>query len=115
MNVANAITTQTLFPNPDRQGGILSSSPRKRAHEELRSAINEVIGATFFGPLLKLGRSTNLKGEFGHGGRGEDIFGAQLDSVLAERAGAATQYRLSDALFDRFSRAAVTHEERANS
>ena len=87
-------------------------TPRAEAHTRLREAINQTIGSVFFGPLLKTMRSSPLKSTVGHGGRGEDIFRAQLDGILAERAGTATQYELGDVLFDRLARAAEAYAER---
>ncbi len=80
-----------------------------KAHGELREAINEVIGSVFFAPMLRTMRSSSIKGSFGHGGRGEEIFQGQLDQMLSERAGKATSFELSDVLFNRFSTAAAAH------
>ncbi len=80
----------------------VNAATQKR-QDELREAIDQTIGSVFFGPLMKTMRSSVLKGEIGHGGRGEEVFRAQLDQVLVERAGSATRYELSDVLFDRFA------------
>ncbi len=83
-------------------------------HARLRETIDEVIGSVFFGPLMRSMRSSTLKGSIGHGGRGEEVFRAQLDQVLVERAGRATQYELSEVLFNRFAPAAVAHGASTN-
>lgn len=62
----------------------------------LRQAAKEVVGSTFFAPMLKMARDNALKGKYGHGGRGEEIFGAQLDMELARRA----SHRLDGGLVD---------------
>lgn len=67
----------------------------------LRKAANEMVGVTFFGQMLKMARTSRLKGKFGHGGRGEDIFGGQLDQELARRAGTGMKNSLSDAIYNR--------------
>ncbi|MEE9297402.1 MAG: hypothetical protein V3W34_20885 [Phycisphaerae bacterium] len=108
----DSIRTATM----NRDATVRERVPRERSEADLRSTINRVMGATFFGPLLKMGRESTFvfKGTVGHGGHGEDVFGAQLDAILAERAGLATNYDLSDVLFRRFSRAAAAHAERVN-
>ena len=78
--------------SPDRQRAIL------------RQAVGEMVGATFFGQMLKIARSSVIKGEFGHGGRGEEIFAAQLDQELARRAGQGTQGSLSEAIYNRLAK-----------
>lgn len=55
--------------------------------EELRQVSTEVLGSVFYGTLMKTMRESTLKGPYGHGGRGEEIFAAQLDGLLAERMG----------------------------
>ena len=84
-----------------------------KAHGKLREAINQVIGSVFFGPMLRTARSSSLKGSFGHGGRGEEIFQGQLDQMMAERAGEATRFELADVLFNRFSTAAAHRSQNA--
>ena len=76
-----------------------ASSEQRRA--VLRQAVDEMVGVTFFGQMLKIARSSGLKGELGHGGRGEQIFGAQLDQELARRAGEGMPNSLSDAIYNR--------------
>ena len=56
---------------------------------KLRRTADELAGSVFYGTLLRQLRQSSLKGEYGHGGRGEDVFGAQLDQVLAQQAGRA--------------------------
>lgn len=55
--------------------------------DELRQVSTEVLGSVFYGTLMKTMRESTLKGPYGHGGRGEEIFAAQLDGLLAERMG----------------------------
>ncbi len=108
----------------------ISASPREPqaqarglpppARARLRKVVDQVIGVTFFQPLLKTGRNSALKRTtpenaptLGRGGRGEDVFGAQLDLILAERAGGATKYDLSTTLVNRFGRTAETHAQQS--
>ncbi|MEE9243806.1 MAG: hypothetical protein V3U55_07200 [Mycobacterium sp.] len=85
-----------------------------RSATQLRRTINEVIGSVFFGPLMRAMRNSAIKGTVGHGGRGEEIFRAQLDQILTERAGASTHYPLSDVLFDRFAPAVSAQSGRTD-
>lgn len=86
-------------PNLTTTGAAAASPERRKAM--LRQAVDEMVGVTFFGQMLKMARNTCLKGEIGHGGRGEDIFGAQLDQELARRAGAGMKDSLSETIYDR--------------
>ncbi len=70
----------------------------------LREAAGQVAGAVFFGTLLKTMRDSTLKGPYGHGGRGEEIFTAQLHGILAERMGSTMRGGLGDVLYDRLQR-----------
>jgi hypothetical protein len=82
---------------------VASANPAQR-RQMLRQAIDEVVGATFYGPMLKMARDNPFKGEFGHGGRGEEIFGAQLDMELARRASHTSRNSLSDAIYRRLEK-----------
>ncbi len=65
----------------------------------LRDLSGQIAGSIFYGTLLRTMRESVLKGEYGHGGRGEDIFAAQLHGLLAERLGAAKQNPLAESLY----------------
>lgn len=76
--------------------------PRRRAI--LRQAVGEMVGVTFFGEMLKIARNSAIKGKFGHGGRGEDIFAAQLHLELARRMGQDMRSGLSEAIYNRLAK-----------
>ena len=65
----------------------------------LRELSGAIVGSIFYGTLLRTMRESTLKGEYGHGGRGEDIFAAQLHGLFAERLGAAKQNPLAESLY----------------
>jgi hypothetical protein len=101
MQISNA-TTSTLSP-PDPQ------KAQRAALKELRTATNQVIGSVLLGPMLQSARNTSLKGDYGHGGRGEEVFQAQLDQILLERSGGAADNSLGQVLFDHLAPAATSH------
>ena len=84
----------------------LPSPERATAAEKLRESANEVVGSIFYGTLLKQMRDSQLKGPYGHGGRGEEMFQAQLHGILARRAGASRGTTLTDAIVKRYQRQA---------
>jgi len=81
-----------------------AAAARQQRLAKLRRTVNEVVGVTFFGQMLKMARDSTFKGSYGHGGRGEEIFAAQLDMELAQRAGGAMNNSLSDAIYERLAR-----------
>jgi len=69
---------------------------------QLRDVTGKVIGSVFFGTLLKSMRESSLKGPYGHGGRGEDAFAAQLHERYAEQVGTSLRGGVAEAIFGRF-------------
>lgn len=73
--------------------------------DRLRETTGQIVGSLFYGTLLKSMRDSELKGEYGHGGRGEEVFSAQLHGVFAERLGAASsRHGLADVLYGAFEK-----------
>lgn len=70
----------------------------------LRSVIDEAIGTTFFEPLLKTAHNSVLKGKYGHGGRGEEVFQGQLDVELSRCMGRGIKTDLGEALYRKLAR-----------
>lgn len=70
----------------------------------LRQTVNEVVGVTFFEPMLRAAHNSALKGKYGHGGRGEEIFQGQMDAHLAREMGRGVRTSLGDALYRKLSR-----------
>jgi hypothetical protein len=71
--------------------------------QALRRKIGEFVGLTFFAPMLKQASESKLKGKYGHGGRGEEVFRGQLNELLAQRIGESGRFGLVDELFKRLS------------
>lgn len=78
-------------------------SPPPPEHPGLRRAIDQLVGSVFYGAMLRSLRASTMKGEYGHGGHGEEVFQAQLDQIIAERAGQAQRYSLNNAIYERLA------------
>ena len=87
---------------------LAATGSAQQRRQMLRQAVQEVVGSVFLAPMLKMARDNPLKGKYMHGGRGEDIFGAQLDMELARRASHRVQGGLTDALMKRLDRTSAT-------
>jgi len=72
--------------------------------KRLKHVTGQIVGSVFYGTLLHTMRESKLKGAYGHGGRGEEVFAAQLDGVLAERLGSAPGNALRDTLYRHLER-----------
>lgn len=79
-------------------------NPVSRDLSRLKETTGKVVGSVFLGEMMKSMRENPLKGKYGHGGRGEEIFSAQLHGVLAERAGGTLQKGLGDVIYKRLAR-----------
>lgn len=87
--------------------GVKPASDKRTA--ALREATNELVGSTFYGEMLKIARNSPVKTELFHGGRGEEMFRAQLDAEFARRAGGATNTSLTDAIVKRLERGGTSN------
>ncbi len=80
-------------------------APEKDARlRTLRETAGKVVGEAFYGTLLRTMRNSKLKGEIGHGGRGEEVFQAQLHGIYAERMGTARRQPLVDAIYRSYAK-----------
>ena len=68
---------------------------------QLKEVTGKVVGSVFFGTLLKSMRDATLKGDYGHGGRGEEAFSAQLHNIYAESVGTSMQSGIGDTIYQR--------------
>ena len=80
---------------------------------ELRHAAEQLVGITFFQTLLQSAHNSTLKGEIGHGGRGEEMFTAQLDVIFAERAAKSSRFGLVDEIYARMAKRYLPDEDDA--
>lgn len=84
-----------------------STEPPPRVQRDLarlREAAGQALGSVFFGTLLKTMRESSLKGQYGHGGRGEEAFSSQLHNIYAERIGTSVQTGMTEAIYKRLAR-----------
>lgn len=91
---------------PQARPASSGSEPTTERQRELKRAAGELVGAVFFGPMLKAMRNSGLKGKYGHGGRGEEIFSAQLHEVLVKRIGESQNFGINEALYQHFAKQA---------
>jgi hypothetical protein len=75
--------------------------PAAARGDELRERFTQFVGETFYGQMIKAMRSTVGKPAYFHGGRGEEVFRAQLDQTLAEHMTQASADRFAEPMFER--------------
>ncbi len=78
---------------------------------ELRHAAEQLVGITFFQTLLQSAHNCTLKGEYGHGGLGEELFTAQLDVIFAERAAESSRFGLANEIYARMAKRYLPDED----
>ncbi|MDM8008342.1 MAG: hypothetical protein QUV05_19555 [Phycisphaerae bacterium] len=89
--------TSVLQAPPHATAAATNDRPR------LRKAVGEVVSATFYGPMLRIARNSTIEGKYGHGGRGEKIFQAQLDQEFLNLAGSRMRNSLTEAIYRRLA------------
>lgn len=72
--------------------------------ELMRERVGEFVGNVFYGTLLRQSQESNLKGPFGHGGRGEEVFRGQLNMELAKRLGTSKNDPIAERLYESIRR-----------
>jgi len=74
--------------------------------DDAREAAQQLIATTLVMPILSQARKDPFRSEMFHGGFGEDAFGAQLDTVLADRIAAGPQMQpLVDSVYRQLTQA----------
>jgi hypothetical protein len=92
MSGLNAISTSDPMATADPM--------RQQQLKELRQQVDKVVGGTFFAEMLKIARNSSLKGKYGHGGRGEEIFMGQMHMRFAFDAAQRMQTDLGDRIYN---------------
>jgi len=72
--------------------------------QTVRRAIEQLVAHALVLPLLKQVRDDPFKTPLMHGGMGEDMFGAQLDQIIADRLTGRANLPIVEAAYQRFSR-----------
>ena len=73
------------------------------ADGELRTVVDEFVGISFFGTLMRQFRESQDTSSPFHGGQGEKIFAGQLDAELTQRIGRRFKSGLGDAIYRQLS------------
>ncbi len=84
----------TLSTRPGLVSARLAPQPPDES-QPARQAAAQAVSQLFFAPLLAELRSAPFGRKFAHGGRGEDIFGEQLDQRLADHVSRASGNNLT--------------------
>lgn len=104
----SANKTFTLPSAVASNGAAWSPAPAKKPKTLDRQAVGEFVGNAFYGTLLKQIQEARIKGPFGHGGRGEEVFNGQLTLELAKRMGQAQNNPLTDRIYKAIAKRAGT-------
>ena len=91
----------SVSPVGSAGAGSVNGASLTQRRAALREAVNQVVGQMLYAPMFKMASESPLKGDIGHGGRGEDIFQAQLDMELGRRAAQRTGGPLCEAMYQR--------------
>lgn len=78
-----------------------TTSPK---NDTLRETVGEFVGNVFYGTLMRQMEKSPIKGKFGHGGRGEDVFQSQLHMEYAKRLGRAPGDPIADRIYEAMTR-----------
>lgn len=68
--------------------------------KDLRKAAEQLVATTFIQPMLAKMREDPFKSDLFHGGRTEEIFGEQLDTILSERIVSRSNFSIVDAVYN---------------
>jgi len=72
--------------------------------QEARIVAEQLVASTLVLPILSQARNDPFKSEMFHGGKGEDMFGSQLDTILAERITSSSRMPIVDAVYRSITR-----------
>lgn len=64
--------------------------------DKVRDAAQKLVSSSFVLPLLAQMRNSAFKSDLMRGGKGEDAFGAQLDTIIADRVVESGNFNLVD-------------------
>jgi peptidoglycan hydrolase FlgJ len=105
--LANALPGPLANPSHSNAHPLSQSSHRPHAAvgvgtDATRDAFRDFVGQTLFGQMMQSMRSSVGKPAYFHGGRGEEVFQQQLDSVLVEKISDASASTVADPMYELF-------------
>lgn len=86
---------------------MIESAQSAPGRDEVREAADQLVSTAFILPLLEQVRSDPFKSDLFHGGRGEEVFGQQLDVIFADNITQSANFGISDALVRQFQNASI--------
>lgn len=105
--IAIPSAAQGRFAAIDSASAALEKLPQRAASSkkaEMREKVGDLVGNIFYGTLLRQMQQSKIKGEYFHGGRGEEVFQAQLGMELAKRMGQSPNDPMANMIYDAFVR-----------
>ena len=72
--------------------------------KQIREHVGEFVGTVFYGTLMRQMEDSSIKGKYGHGGRGEEIFQGQLNMELAKRMGRSPNDPIANCMYESIMR-----------
>ncbi len=103
---ADAVSTLDTYERADgtvatRNDNSVQTDAKDETAEDkrFRDVLQQVVGQTFFGQMLKAMRATQEKNPYFDGGRAEEIFQGQLDQIITEKMSKASGQSLSDPMY----------------
>ena len=73
----------------------------KAKHQQAYEAAQSLVATTLIQPILSQIREDPFRSELFHGGTAEDSFGAQLDTILADRITRASNFPIVESIYNR--------------
>ncbi len=89
--------TSAINTNAEVSTSAITAAQSKAAR---RKAFGEVVGNIFYGTLMKQMNASKIKGDYFHGGRGEEAFRGQLSMELAKRMGQSPTNSVVNQMFE---------------
>lgn len=105
--IAIPSTARGRFAEINSASAALEKLPQQAAsakRADMREQVGDLVGNIFYGTLLRQMQESKLKGEYFHGGRGEEVFRAQLSMELAKRMGQSPNDLMANMIYDAFVR-----------
>jgi len=96
---ANVAKTQAASGEASFARVLSAADATAKTESEVRKAAQQLVASTFVLPLLKQVRNDPFKNELFHGGSAEETWGAQLDTTIADRITARSNFPMVDAVY----------------